>query len=75
MVVFVLEYLESKIISLGDVDSAIESKENIVSVRPSQVARVSEVFLSQRVRCQISYDVGMKLFGVHNDTCLECWKH
>ena len=73
MVVFVLEYSESKVISLGDIDSAIESKETIISVHPSQVTRVSRVFLSQRVRCQISYDVSMKLFGIHDDTYLECW--
>jgi len=46
MVVFVLEYLESKVVSLGDVDFAIESKETIFGVCPSQVARFSEVFLS-----------------------------
>jgi len=46
MVVIILEYTELKIISLRDIDSAIESKETIVSVCPSQVARVSEMFLS-----------------------------
>jgi len=46
VVVIVLEYLESKIVSLGDIDSAIESKETIVGVGPSWVARVSEMFLS-----------------------------
>jgi len=73
VIVIILEYLGSKIISLGNIDSAIESEETIVSVCPSQVARVSEVFLSYGVRCQVSYDVGMKLFGVHDDTCSECW--
>ena len=73
MIVIVLEYFESKIISLRDVDSAIKSEEAVVSVHLSQVARVSKVFLSYGVRCQISY-VGMKLFRVHDDTCLECWK-
>ena len=46
MVMIVLEYLELKVISLGDVNSTIKSKETIVSVRPSEVTRVSEVFLS-----------------------------
>ena len=46
VIMIILEYMELKIISLRDVDSAIESKETIVSVCPSQVARVSEMFLS-----------------------------
>ena len=45
-VVIILEYLESMIISLRDVDLAIKSEETIVSVCPSWVARVSKVFLS-----------------------------
>ena len=75
VVVIVLEYSESKIISLGNIDLAIESEETIVSVHPSRVARVSEVFLSYGVRCQVSYDISMKLFRVHDDTCSEFWKH
>ena len=81
MVMIIQEYSESRIISLGNVDSAIESEETIVGVHPSWVARVSKVFLSYGVRCQVSYgvrcqvsyDVGMKLFRVHDDTCSECW--
>ena len=46
MVMIVLEYSELKIISLRDIDSAVKSEETIVGVHPSQVARVSEVFLS-----------------------------
>ena len=42
----VLEYLESKIVSLGNVDLAIKSEETIIGVHPSWVTRVSEVFLS-----------------------------
>ena len=72
VIMIILEYLESKIISLGNVDSAVESEETIVGVHPSWVTRVSEVFLSYGVRCQVSYDVGMKLFRVHDDTCSEC---
>ena len=70
---YYVEYLELKIITLGNVDSAIESEETIVGVHPSWVARVSKVFLSYGVRFQVSYDIGMKLFGVHDDTCSECW--
>ena len=73
VLVIVLKYSESKIISLRNIDSAIESEETIICVCPSQVTRVTEVFLSDGVRCQVSYDVSMKLFGVHDDTCLECW--
>ena len=43
---FVLEYLELKVISLGDINLAIEPKETLVGVHPSQVIRISEVFLS-----------------------------
>ena len=75
MVVIILEYLELKIIGLRDVDLAIKSKETIICVCPSWVARVGKVFLSEGVRCQISYDVSMKLFRVHDDPCLDCWKH
>ena len=73
VIVVILEYSESKVISLGDVDSAVKPKEAIISVHPSWVTRVSEVFLSYGVRCQVSYDVGMKLFRVHDDTCSKCW--
>ena len=43
MIVIVLEYLESNIVSLGNVHLAIESEETIISVHPSRVTRVSEV--------------------------------
>ena len=46
MVMIILEYSESNIISLGDVDLAIKSEESIIGVHPSWVARVSKVFLS-----------------------------
>ena len=46
MIVTILEYSELKIISLRDIDLAIEPKETIISVHPSQVTRVGEVFLS-----------------------------
>jgi len=46
MIMFVLKYLESEVASLEDVYSTIESEETIVSVRPSWVAHISEVFLS-----------------------------
>jgi len=46
MIVIILEYLESKVVSLRDIDSAIKPKETIVSVRPSWVAHIGEVFLS-----------------------------
>ena len=75
VIVIVLEYLELKIVSLRNIDLAIESEETIIGVQPSQVARVSEMFLSYGVRFQVSYDVGMKLFRVHDDTCSVCWKH
>jgi len=75
MVMIILEYAESKIVHLGDVDLAIKPQEAIISVHPSWVTRVSKVFLSQRVRCQISYDVGMKLLEVHDNTYSESWKH
>jgi len=61
VVVIVLEYSELKIVSLRNVDTAIESKETIISVHPSWIARVSKVFLSYSIRCQISYDVGVTI--------------
>ena len=73
MVVFVLKDSELKVASLGNIYLAIESEETIVGVHPSRVTRVSEVFLSYGVRYQVSYDVSMKLFRVHDDTCSEHW--
>ena len=46
MIVIILEYSEPKVVSLGDIDSAIKPEETIVSVHPSWVTRVSEMFLS-----------------------------
>ena len=46
MIVIVLKYLEPKVVSLGDVDSAVKPEETIVSVCPSRVARISKMFLS-----------------------------
>ena len=68
MIVVVLRDAEVEVVGIRDVDSFVVAEKSIVGLRPTWIGSVADMFECFRIGGEVGYDVGVKLFGIHDDT-------